>query len=66
LCLDESLELDADEIEACQDFVAAFVPLALPAMFDDLEVPETAQFVCFNLYDELCSDPGMKTFLNKY
>jgi hypothetical protein len=65
LCMDESLGLDADQIEVCQGYVQDFVPLAFPALFDDLEDMETASFVCEEEWDLACPH-GKKSGLKKF
>jgi hypothetical protein len=63
--MDESLGLDADQIEVCQGYVQDFVPLAFPALFDDLEDMETASFVCEEEWDLACPH-GKKSGLKKF
>lgn len=70
MCLDASLGLDVDQIGACQDFVAAFVPLAYPELFDDFENNQDAHELCNNFFDRVCAThtrtPNKNPLLNKF
>ena len=53
-CKSRLLNLGSDEkIQECQDFLQTFIPAALKAIAKKVE--EDSHYVCYNLFDEICS-----------
>ena len=48
-CMDPALNLDEAGVEACETYLRAFLPLAMPAMFT--HIGENAQTLCAEWYD---------------
>ena len=68
-CKSRLLNLGSDEkIQECQDFLQTFIPAALKAIAEKVE--EDSHYVCYNLFDEICSLEVEKVcfiqFLNGY